>query len=233
MYVCTHITQHPFIQIFMIQRVAFSVFYDLSFLGSFSGASLAQPSRSHSAAMACSKHAKAGSSLLSKYRLGNEPMFISVDAMVQDPSNRAGEGVKIAEVLLKAQSIEEQGFDLSKVRVVLVQMPLDPRLRDEIFAKNKEWRADDHRYPVFDENLVEYSIVGGNHLVVGMQMMKCGTQCDSFCSVKKADGTGAKMSLTLLETMDPDYAEAVKGKIPCVVLRREVREEVGALQSIR
>ena len=39
---------------------------------------------------------------------------------------------KQAEVFTKAQGIEEQGFDLSKVRVVLVEFPLDPRLRDRL-----------------------------------------------------------------------------------------------------
>ena len=182
--------------------------------------------------MSNSKHAKQGSDFLRQYRLSQELQHISVTVMLQDPSNRDEEGVNINEVLKKAAGIEGQGFDASKARVVVVQMPLDQQRRDKIFKKNREWKELDPRYPDFDEKVVEYSVVGGNHLVVGMQMMRQETLTDSFCSVSK-NGGPVKMSLSLLESMDADYAKAVCGTVPCVVLRREVRDEVGALQSIQ
>ena len=182
--------------------------------------------------MSNSKHAKQGSDFLREYRLSQELQHISVTVMLQDPSNRDEEGVNINEVLKKAAGIEGQGFDPSKARVVVVQMPLDQQRRDKIFKKNREWKELDPRYPDFDEKVVEYSVVGGNHLVVGMQMMRQETLTDSFCSVSK-NGGPVKMSLSLLESMDADYAKAVCGTVPCVVLRREVRDEVGALQSIQ
>ena len=179
-----------------------------------------------------SKHAKQGSDFLRKYRVSLELQDVSVKAMLQDPSNRDEEGVNINEVLNKAAGIEGQGFDRSKVRIVLVQMPLDQQQRDKIFNKNREWKQIDARYPDFDEKEVEYSVVGGNHLVVGMQMIRQGTPTDSFCSVRK-NGGPVQMSLSLLQSMDADYAKAVCGTVPCVILRREVRDEVGALQSIQ
>jgi hypothetical protein len=179
------------------------------------------------------KNAKQGSILIGKFRLNTELTHISVTQMLQDPSNRDEEGVMINEVISKAAGIEGQGFDSDKVRVVLVQMPLEKHKRDIIFAKNREWRAQDVRYPEFDENLIDYSILGGNHLVVGMQMIRAETRCPSFCSVKQPDGSGPRMSISLLTSMDADFASAVTGKIPCVVLRREVRDEPGALQSIQ
>ena len=179
------------------------------------------------------KNAKKGSTYISKYRVFEEVQWLSVTTMLQDPSNRDEEGVMINEVLSKAAGIEGQGFDSDKVRVVVVHMPLDENKRKIIFDKNKEWRAQDSRYPAFDEHLIEYSVLGGNHLVVGMQMMRAETQCASFCSVNQPDGSGAQMSLSLLSSMDRDYAKACTGKIPCVVLRREVRDEPGALQDIQ
>ena len=120
--------------------------------------------------MSMSKHCKngkTGATYISKFRVSQEVHWLDVTTMLQDPSNRDEEGVQINEVLAKAEGIEGQGFDYDKVRVVVARMPLDEKRCKIIFDKNKEWRAQDSRYPEFDENLIEVSVLGGNHLVVG------------------------------------------------------------------
>ena len=179
------------------------------------------------------KTQKEGSRIISKFRIGSGVEWLSVDAIVTDPDNRDGEGIKLEEALQKAANIEAQGFDLSKVRMVVVQMPLDVEKRQVILDANKKWRDADERFPKFDEKLVEFSCLGGNHLLTFLKMAKQATVCDSFVSVKPNSGGDAAISLTALAQSDPDFAKACTEKIPCVVLERAVRDIPDALDQIQ
>ncbi len=144
------------------------------------------------------KSAKRGAEYIEKFRLGPGSEWVDLDSMIQDPENRDNEGVKIIEVLTKAEGIEHQGFNFEKVRVILVQLPLDPQKRSKVFNKNRDWKAQDPLYPSWDEKKVECTVVGGNHLVTFLKMVRLSTHTDSFTSVKLADGVSSRTSLHLL-----------------------------------
>ena len=180
-----------------------------------------------------SKTQKVGSGLISRYRIADSAEMISVDAIVIDPENRDGECIKLNDVLTKAEQIESQGFDLSKVRIVLVQLPLDTKERRVILNTNTKWREEDPRFPTFEKAKVEFSCVGGNHLVTFLKMAKQSIVCDSFVSVTPQGGGEAAISLNALTQSDSDFANAVTDKVPCVVLRREVRDIPEALHQIQ
>ena len=135
------------------------------------------------------KDGKAGSRLINEYRLTEDTTWLSIDSMVTDPENRDGECVKIADVLTKAEGIEAQGFDWGKVRVVAVQMPLQEDKRAKIFDTNTTWRAEDARFPSFDSSIVEVSLIGGNHLVTFLKMLKQAIRCQSFISTAPKCGS--------------------------------------------
>ena len=179
------------------------------------------------------KTQKEGSNLISKFRIGSGLEWLSVDAIVTDPDNRDGESIKLDEVLQKAENIEAQGFDPEKVRMVLVQMPLDVEKRQVIFDANKKWRDEDVRFPKFDEKLVEFSCLGGNHLLNFLKMAKQATVCDSFVSVTPNSGGDAAISLNALAQSDPDFAKACTDKVPCIVLARAVRDVPDGLNHIQ
>ena len=87
------------------------------------------------------KKSKAGAALIAEYRLGapTEVHWLSVNTLVADPENRDGECVKVDEVLSKAEGIEAQGFQFTKVRVVAVQLPLSAPARKTILDRNTTW----------------------------------------------------------------------------------------------
>lgn len=178
-----------------------------------------------------SKVAKKGSQYLNDHRLHKEPKWLNIDLICQDPSNRDEEGTKVDEVLAKAELIENQGFDMGKVRCVIIQMPLGEEARGKILSKQKDWKAEDERYPVSDDKLIEYTCVGGNHLLTFLKMVKAEIHCSSFVSLQ--GGGSEVMSLSLLGQMDPEFAKAVSTNIPCVVLSRDVRSIEGALADIQ
>ena len=144
-----------------------------------------------------SKVPKRGAGHIQHFRSGPGCEWLDVDCMIQDPSNRDKEGVKIADVLHKAEGIEHQGFNFEKVRVILAQLPLDPQQRSEIFAQNKVWKEQDDLYPSYDEKKVEYTVLGGNHLVTFLKMVKLSTSTPSFTSVVLSDGESHRTSLHL------------------------------------
>lgn len=111
-------------------------------------------------------------------------------------------------------------------------MPADPAARRAIFDKNKVWQDADVRFPSWQEAAIEYTCVGGNHLLTFLKMVAQGKVCDSFCSVGTNGGL-AKMSLEQLGNADADFASAVKCGVPCIVLKRGVRDEAGALEAIQ
>ena len=91
------------------------------------------------------KTAKKGAGYIEQFRVGPGTEWVDVDSMIQDPSNRDKEGVRIAEVLQKAEGIEHQGFNFEKVRVILAQLPLDPQQRSTLvlgFGLNSESPGD-------------------------------------------------------------------------------------------
>ena len=175
---------------------------------------------------------KIGKRLLSQYRMSTELKITDVNEIIMDPSNREGDGVNIEEVLNKARSIEAQGFDPERVRVVLVQMPLDATGRQDIFDKNKEWKSRDERYPSWDEGRVQYTCVGGNHLVTFLKMVTQTIPCASFCSMTGPAGDEA-ISIDMLRSTDGDFANAVTEGVPCITLLRSVREVPNALLDIQ
>jgi hypothetical protein len=113
-------------------------------------------------------------------------------------------------------------------------MPLEKEAREKILATNRQWHLDDARWPTFDESMVEFSCVGGNHLVTFLKMVRHGVKCQSFVSTQvKGGGDDARMSLSLLQQCDADFANAASTKVPCIVLRRAVRDIPGALHIIQ
>ena len=69
---------------------------------------------------------KRGGHYIQQHRTNpHEVDWISLDEFITDPDNRNGEEVKIDDVVSKAEMVEAQGFDMTKVRIVLVSMPLD------------------------------------------------------------------------------------------------------------
>ena len=180
------------------------------------------------------KKAKQGSGLISDHRTNPDVLdWISVDAIVSDPDNRDGECIKISDVLDKAQNIDAQGFDFGKVRIVLVQMPHDPVARQRILDTNTEWRRDNVNFPDFVNEGVEYSCVGGNHLVTFLKMARQGMPCESFISVPPKNGGKPAMSLTMLQESDRDFGLAASKTVPCIVLKRAVRDIPGAISLIQ
>ena len=177
------------------------------------------------------KVAKKGSTLLNQHRLHAEKQWLSLDQICQDPSNRDEEGTKVDECLSKAELIEHQGFDFEKVRCVVVQMPLSEEKRKLILSKQHDWHSEDSRYPLSDEKLLEFTCVGGNHLLTFLKMVKASVSCASFVSVQA--GMQEQMSVALLSKMDSDFGKAVTNGIPCVVLSRDVRDIDGALTDIQ
>ena len=117
----------------------------------------------------------------------------------------------------------------------MVQLPLETEARQNILDCNRQWALDDPRWPKFDESLVEFSCLGGNHLVTFLKMVRHGTKCQSFIStqLKNGDDGDAQMSLSLLRQCDATFADAASDKVPCIVLRRAVRDVPGALQIIQ
>ena len=132
------------------------------------------------------KKSKAGAALIAEYRLGapTEVHWLSVNTLVADPENRDGECVKVDEVLSKAEGIEAQGFQFTKVRVVAVQLPLSAPARKTILDRNTTWHNEDRRYPTFVDSEVEFSLIGGTHLCTFLKMVKQGIECPSFISAK-------------------------------------------------
>ena len=135
-------------------------------------------------------------------------------------------------MLDKAEGIEQQGFDFGKVRIILAQMPLEAEGRKAIFDKNQQWLDEDNRYPAWQESQIEYTALGGNHLVGFLKMARQGVEADSFCSVASPDGKSV-ISTTLLRQMDSDFARAVEGTVRAIILRRQVRNEPGAVLDIQ
>jgi len=111
-------------------------------------------------------------------------------------------------------------------------MPADRDSRRDIFTKNQAWKDADARFPSWDEAVVEYTCVGGNHLVTFLKMVEQRIVCDSFCSGYHSAGN-PKMSLEKLTNLDRDFASAVSDGVPCIVLKRGVRDEAGALDVIQ
>ena len=144
------------------------------------------------------KSGKRGAGYIETWRSGPGSEWIDLDAMIQDPSNRDKDGVKIPEVLAKAEGIEQQGFNFDKIRVILIQLPLDPDERSDIFSKDQEWKDLDAAYPACDPKKVEYTVVGGNHLVTFLKMVRANTNVNSFISIKQADGVSSRTTLQLL-----------------------------------
>ena len=175
---------------------------------------------------------KRGKELITKYRRGSDLVTVDIAEIIMDPANRDGDGIKLDEVLKKGELIDNSGFDFDRVRVVLVQLPLDAAERKKIFDKNLEWKNADPRFPSWDEGRVEYTCVGGNHLVTFLKMVSQGAACSSFCSVP--DGlVGARMSLECLRSSDADFALGVTRGVPAVILHRTVRAAANALQDIQ
>jgi hypothetical protein len=196
------------------------------------GGAEGEPKEASTEDVTASKIQKVGKRLLSKYRMSTELKLTDVRDIIMDPSNREGDGVNIEEVLNKARSIEAQGFDPERVRVVLVQMPLDAHERQAIYDKNKEWMARDDRYPPWDEGRVQWTCVGGNHLVTFLKMVAARMPCASFCSTTGAAGYET-ISLDMLRSTDHDFANAVTAGVPCITLARSVRAEPNALLDIQ
>ena len=71
----------------------------------------------------------------------------------------------------------DQGYDFTKVRIILIQMPLEDAERQRIIDANAAWRCDDPRFPDFDSSRVDHSCVGGKHLVTFLKMVKQSTLC--------------------------------------------------------
>ena len=176
---------------------------------------------------------KKGKELIADFRKSEDLVMVDVDEILQDPANRDGDGVKVDEVLAKAELIEAQGFDFGRVRVVLVQMPLDGNERRAIFQKNQDWKEADPRFPSWDEGRVEYSAIGGNHLVTFLKMVKQGVQCESFCSTPNTLAACARMSMENLQALDEDFATAAARAVPCIILKREVRSKPSGLADIQ
>ena len=117
----------------------------------------------------------------------------------------------------------------------MVQLPLETEARKNILDCNRQWALDDTRWPKFDESLVEFSCLGGNHLLTFLKMVRQSTRCQSFIStqLKNGDDDSAHMSLSLLQQCDATFADAASAKVPCIVLRRAVRDAPGALHTIQ
>ena len=178
------------------------------------------------------KKSRLGSKLLNQYRLGDVE-WVSIDAIITDPTNRDGECIKLDDALAKGEAIEAQGFDFSKVRMVCVQMPHGETARDHIFDTNETWKRDDPRFPLFDRQRIEYSCVGGNHLLTFLKMLAQQTSCESFVSIVPKNGETPSMSLSVMEKSDKQFHDAATKKVPCIILKREAREEEDALHNIQ
>ena len=99
--------------------------------------------------------------------------------------------------------------------------------RRAIFDKNNEWIESDPRRPDYDESKILYTCVGGNHITTFLKMVKKAIACECFCS------EGGNICPALLKQVDAEFADAANKRLPCIVLKREIRDIPGALLDVQ